>query len=1051
MFEGLQGLSTSVGTTINSTWFADEAQLVRSLAQRAEIDEISRCSIEALALELIEAMRRDRLNKSGLDAFMQQYDLSSQEGVVLMCLAETLLRIPDTESIDAMIADRLAAADWEQYLGASDSLFVNASTWGLMLTGRLVDIEPQTTQDSAGFLHKLMARIGEPIVRQAMLQAMQIMAQQFVMGRDIDAALQRSTGETYRRYRYSFDMLGEAALTMDDAGRYSEAYGHSIETIGATDVMQTGALARNGISIKLSALSPRFEFAQHKRALREIVPRLTELAATACRCGVPITIDVEESDRLELTLAIFEAVYTSSVLGNWEGFGLAVQAYQRRAPAVIEWLSDLSARNGRRIPVRLVKGAYWDTEIKRAQEAGHQGYPVFTRKAHTDVAYLACARMMLDTGGRLVPQFATHNAHTVAYVLHHVRPDMEFEFQRLHGMGLELYDQLLADDRYDIRCRVYAPVGEHEYLLPYLVRRLLENGANTSFVNRIVDENIPAATLAADPVGLARNSQFVAHPDIPPPEDLFGAVRRNSTGLNLADGAELEKLAIEMKHCLAQSWTVHPVVAGKPVHGKSHPVTIPYDTRRRLGCVEYAGTDEVDRAIQCASMGFSLWNSTPVAQRSLLLERAADLIEVQRASLVALCIAEAGKCLPDALADIREAVDFLRYYASEGRRLMADSVELSGPTGERNELRLAGRGVFVCISPWNFPSAIFIGQIAAALVTGNSVIAKPAEQTSILASRLFEILITAGIPSDVLQFVPGSGSVTGAHAVADERIAGVVFTGSNKTAQLINRSLAAREGPIATLIAETGGLNAMIVDSTALVERVIMDAVRSAFNSAGQRCSALRLLCLQDDIADRSIELLRGRMMEISIGRPDSLATDVGPVINSQARLELLRYRDEIVRAGSVIWECEISDELNEGSFFAPLAVEIPDIDLLTHEVFGPILHVLRYRSDQLDDLIAAINVKGYGLTFGFHSRIESRIQRCAGAVMAGNIYVNRDMIGAVVGAQPFGGQGLSGTGPKAGGPHYLLRFVTEKTVSINTAAIGGDARLLGLESSGQG
>lgn len=1050
MFEGLHDFETDAGNRINSSWFADEARLVQELAQRAAVDEPGQRAITAAALELIDAMRRDRRNKSGLDAFLQQYDLSSEEGVVLMCLAEALLRIPDADTIDAMIADRLAAADWGKHLGTSDSLFVNASTWGLMLTGRLIDIGPQTTEDSVGFMRTIMARVGEPLVRQALLQAMQIMAQQFVMGRGISAALKRSGDDENSRYRFSFDMLGEAALTAADAERYTDAYRHAIETIGASSPGQSGPLAHSGISIKLSALSPRFEFAQLERARREIVPRLAELAAVAFRCGVPVTIDAEEADRLEAMLCVFEAVYSSPALGDWEGFGLAVQAYQRRATSVIDWLNDLGVRHGRRIPVRLVKGAYWDSEVKRAQEAGVESYPVFTRKAHTDVAYLACARAMLASDSRLVPQFATHNAQTVAYIRQHVRRDTEFEFQRLHGMGRELYDRLLTEESRDDRqpstnCRVYAPVGKHEYLLPYLVRRLLENGANTSFVNRIVNDDVPAAALAADPGTLARETGYMPSLDIPAPADLFGPARRNSAGLNIADGTELGALAREMQHALAQPIAVGPVVDGELQSGNAHSVVSPFDTTQSIGSVEYAEPADVERAIDCAAQGFPVWNRTPVDQRAEILERAADRVEEQRASLVALCVAEAGKCIADALADVREAVDFLRYYAMEARRLMTEPAKLPAITGEQNELLLAGRGVFVCISPWNFPAAIFIGQIAAALVTGNAVIAKPAEQTSIIAARLFDILIAAGIPSDVLQFVPGRGEMAGAHAVADPRIAGVVFTGSIGTARTINRSLAARDGSIATLIAETGGVNAMIVDSTALVERMIADVVRSAFNSAGQRCSALRLLCLQEDIADRSIELLRGRMGELTVGRPDDLATDVGPVIDATARGELLRHRDAISRAGTVIFESVLTAELHDGHFFAPLAVEIPDIGLLDREIFGPVLHVLRYRSDQLEALIGAINAKGYGLTFGFQSRIENRIQRCAGAAEAGNVYINRDIIGAVVGAQPFGGQGLSGTGPKAGGPHYLLRFVTEKTISTNTAAVGGDARLLGL------
>lgn len=1051
MFEALHGFETEVGKRINAAWFADEAALIRDLADGAAVDAAARAAIEAVALDLIDVMRRERARKSGLDAFLHQYDLSSEEGVVLMCLAEALLRIPDPATMDALIADRLAAGDWGRHLGVSDSLFVNASTWGLMLTGRMVDVDVRGVEDSVGFVRGLVARLGEPVVRQAMLQAVQIMAQQFVMGPDIGAALQRSADEQDGRYRYSFDMLGEAALTRDDARRYSEAYGEAICTIGKRAADMVGVpvspLGRDGISIKLSALSPRFEVAQLARVRRELVPRLTELVAQARRLDVPVTIDAEESDRLELTLAVFEAVQTGGVVAGWEGLGVAVQAYQRRSPAVIDWLTDLSAQTGRRIPVRLVKGAYWDTEIKRAQAAGLSSFPVFTRKTHTDVAYLAGAKALLGSAG-LVPQFATHNAHTVAWVLHHAPAGAEFEFQRLHGMGRELYDLLLDAAQRPVPCRVYAPVGAHEHLLPYLVRRLLENGANTSFVNRIVDADVPAASLAVDPVAAALADDCTGNPAIAAPADIFAPTRRNSAGLNLADGTQLDMLGRDMAAGLAQSEPARPVIDGQMRTGDRHEVRCPADTRVFIGSVEYAGVADVDDAIASAAAGFSAWNRTPVADRALILERAADLIEVHRAELAALCTAEGGRCVADALAEIREAVDFLRYYAEQACRLMAKETLLPGVTGERNTLHLAGRGVFVCISPWNFPAAIFTGQVAAALVTGNTVVAKPAEQTSLIAARLVALLYEAGIPADALQFVPGSGAGVGARAVADARVAGVVFTGSTATARSINRTLAARDGALATLIAETGGLNAMIVDSTALLERMIVDVMNSAFNSAGQRCSALRLLCLQDAIADRGIELLRGRMAELGIGRPDDPATDVGPVIDARACRALHRYRSSVSRAGRLIFESSASKMPTDGYFFPPLAVEISAPGHVRHEVFGPILHVVRYRRDELDALIDSINASGYGLTFGIQSRIESRIRRVSGLVDAGNVYVNRDMVGAVVGAQPFGGRGLSGTGPKAGGPHYLQRFVTEKTISVNTSAIGGDARLLGQSGS---
>jgi len=1046
MFESLRGFTTEAGSRINARYLADESELIGELLPVARCSARQRKRIEAVAIDLVGVMRRERSAKSGLDAFLHAYDLSTAEGVVLMCLAEALLRIPDSETADLLIADRLGAGDWEEHLGTSDSLFVNASTWGLMLTGRLMHVDDLALHNPAAFLRSLVTRVGEPIVRSAMTQAMRIMSRQFVMGRDIQEALRRAAEPGQSRYRFSFDMLGEAALSERDADGYFRAYRNAIEVVGVHDNAPGDVLKRQSISIKLSALSPRFEFSQLDRVMREVVPRLAELVAVGRERNVPITIDMEEADRLETTLAVFAAVYESRVPGDWEGFGIVVQAYQRRAFAVIQWLDELSAKTGRRIPVRLVKGAYWDTEIKRAQEHGLSSYPVFTRKVNTDVSYLACARRLIETRGRLLPQFATHNAHTVAYLLEMVPARLDYEFQRLHGMGEALYDEVIGPDNPAGSCRVYAPVGRHEDLLPYLVRRLLENGANTSFINRIVHEDVPAEDLVRDPVQRAAGLASTPNPGIPAPAGLFGAGRRNSAGFNFADGTALAGLAQDMSAALTRPHVAGPVIDGQALAGDAaRSSTSPFDHRVQIGQVTFATGDQVDLAFDVALQAYPAWDSTPVRARAEILGRAADLYEIHRPELVALCVAEAGKCIPDAVAEIREAVDFLRYYALAAERLMGDPTELPGPTGERNELSLGGRGVFACISPWNFPLAIFTGQIAAALMTGNTVLAKPAEETSLVAARAIELLFEAGIPTPVLQFLPGEGAIIGARLVSDPRLAGVVFTGSTETACSINRGLAARDGPIATLIAETGGQNAMVVDSTALPEQVVRDVVQSAFNSGGQRCSALRVLLLQEEIADRVTTLLAGYMAELRVGDPSRLDTDVGPVINFAARDALLEHRSRILSAGKLLYECRLPEDLEHGSFVAPLAIEIPDLSMLKDEHFGPILHVIRFRQAALDEVLESVAATGYGLTFGIQSRIEGRVRDIADRVVAGNIYANRNMIGAVVGAQPFGGRGLSGTGPKAGGPHYLLGFVSEKTVSVNVAAVGGNTSLLTL------
>jgi RHH-type proline utilization regulon transcriptional repressor/proline dehydrogenase/delta 1-pyrroline-5-carboxylate dehydrogenase len=865
------------------------------------------------------------------------------------------------------------------------------------------------------------------------------------MGRSIEEALERAHSDEHRAFRHSYDMLGEAALTAQDAQRSFDAYSQSIAAIGAAAAGAASVTDAPGISVKLSALHPRYEFAQRRRVQEELTPRLPALAERARDAGIGLTVDAEESERLDLSLDLFEAVYRSPALVDCTGFGLAVQAYQKRAIAVIEWLADLARSVGRRIPVRLVKGAYWDAEIKRHQERGLDGYPVFTRKASTDVSYIACARRMLDAGEPIYPMFATHNAHTLATVLELAAGRRDFEFQRLQGMGEELYAQVVGQEHLGVACRVYAPVGSHEDLLPYLVRRLLENGANTSFVNRIVDSRVPLEVIVADPVAEVEALDARPHPRIPLPRDLFGT-RRNSRGVNLSDPSGLAGLARAMRDASGRSWRAAPIVGGREVPGAAEAdVCNPADRRNVVGAVREATADAVASAARLAAGAQPDWDRVPADERGHILEGAADLFESHAPELMALAVREAGKTIPDAVSEVREAVDYLRYYAQCAREDFAAPRRMPGPTGESDELWLEGRGVFACISPWNFPLAIFTGQVAAALAAGNGVLAKPAEQTPLIAARAVALLHEAGVPGDVLHLLPGAGTEVGARIVADPNIAGVAFTGSTETARLINRALAAREGPIPVLIAETGGQNAMLADSSALAEQVVVDAVSSAFNSAGQRCSALRVLFVQEDVAARVIELLAGCMGELRIGDPAWLATDVGPVIDAQAQATLEQHKAWIKTQGVPIREIVLPPECVHGSFVAPLAVEIPTLDLLEREVFGPILHVIRFRASDLDAVADSINRTGYGLTLGVHSRIESQAQAFQRRCQVGNVYVNRNQIGAVVGVQPFGGRGLSGTGPKAGGPHYLPRFACERTVTVNTAAVGGNASLLSL------
>ena len=1025
----------------------DEREAVARILAAAALPAEMRDRIADKARWLVAAVRRERLGKGGIDAFLHEYALSSPEGVALLCLAEALLRVPDAETVDRLIRDKIGEANWESHLGRSESIFVNASTWALMLTGRLLHAEP-AQHDLRGALRRLVARSGEPVLRQAVTAAMRIIGRQFVIGRTIEEATGHAREAERRGYRHSYDMLGEAARTAVDAVRYFTAYDHAIAAIGRSAA--SGDIAEApGISVKLSALHPRYEMAQRGRVLRELSPHLLDMARHARRAGIGFTIDAEEADSLELSLDLVEDLALAPDLAGWDGLGLAVQAYQKRALPVIDWLADLAGRAGRRLMVRLVKGAYWDSEIKRAQERGLDGYPVYTRKVATDVSYLACASRLLAHGAALYPQFATHNAHTVAAVLEMAGNRRDYEFQRLHGMGEALYEQIVGTEHLNRPCRIYAPVGSHEDLLPYLVRRLLENGANTSFVNRIVDDKQPIDEIIADPIARLTQLPVKPHPRIPLPRDLYGPERENAAGLDLNDPTALTELREELAAALRRPWRAAPIIGGIEQTGAAEPVFDPSDRQRLIGEVVGACALDINNALARAVRSAPAWDRTPAGERAALLEAAADFYESRMSELMALIIREGGRTIPDALSEVREAVDYLRYYAVRARADFAGPTPLPGPAGERNQIELRGRSVFACISPWNFPLAIFTGQIAAALAAGNSVIAKPAEQTPLIAAAAVRLLLEAGIPGEVLHLLPGTGEAVGAPLVADPRVAGIAFTGSTETARQINLELARRPGPIMPFIAETGGQNAMIVDSSALAEQVVADVLASAFDSAGQRCSAARLLYVQADIADRLLAMLAGAMAELVIGDPALIATDVGPVIDAAAREVLEHHAARMERECRLIYRCTLPSGIEHGTFFAPQAFEIDSAARLTGEVFGPILHVVRWHADRLDAVLDEIAATGYGLTLGIHSRIDETVRHILGRLKVGNSYVNRSMIGAVVGVQPFGGEGLSGTGPKAGGPRYLYRFATERTVSTDTTAAGGNATLLSMQEDG--
>ena len=996
----------------------DEPGAVAPLLSEAQMAAPAMQTTQDIARRLAEGVRAERHKAGGVDALMLEFSLDSREGIALMCLAEALLRIPDAATRDLLIRDKLSQGDWHAHVGRSPSLFVNAAAWGLLVTGRLVDSHSDSALEQA--LGSLLRKGGEPLIRKGVDLAMRLLGRQFVLGRTIEEALANARARHARGYRFSFDMLGEAALTGDDALRYFASYAHAIRTIGAA-AAGAGVYAGHGISIKLSALHPRYVRSQRDRVFAELLPRVTQLAQLAKRFDIGFNIDAEETDRLDMSLDLLAALASDPSLAGWEGLGFVVQTYQKRARATVDWVIALARLHRRRLMVRLVKGAYWDAEVKRAQVDGMADYPVFTRKVHSDVAYLACAQAMLHAPDALYPQFASHNAYTIAAV-HALAGGAEFEFQCLHGMGESTYDLVTGPGQLDRPCRIYAPVGSHETLLAYLVRRLLENGANTSFVNRIVDPAVPIADLIADPVARARRTGGTPHPRIPRPMALY-LDRRNSQGLDLSDESVVR--AVEQTVAATSRHAAAPMLATPTGRTRARSaIANPSDAADIVGDVEDADATDVAAALGSAASEGGAWSRRAASARADVLERAADLIEQERDALLVLAAREAGKTIANGVGEVREAVDFCRYYAAQARRELEHTVP---------------RGPIVCISPWNFPLAIFVGQVSAALAAGNPVLAKPAEQTPLMAAAAVRLLHRAGVPEAALQLLPGRGETVGAALVADRRIAGVLFTGSTAVAAQIRRTLARRDDdPV--LIAETGGLNAMIVDSSALVEQVVADAVASAFDSAGQRCSALRMLCVQEEIAPHAVAMLKGAMRELRIGDPRRLATDVGPVIDGDALARLAEHVERQRAAGAEVFTLPLPESCASGTYFAPTLIEIADVDRLTEEVFGPVLHVVRFRQGELPQLIDAINRAGYGLTHGIQTRIDETIELVVGSIRAGNIYVNRNMIGAVVGVQPFGGEGLSGTGPKAGGPNYLRRLVHAAAMPASPPCAGAVA-----------
>lgn len=1017
--------------TITAAYRRPETECLPPLVAAARVSERERYDIRSTARTLIEALRAKHKG-TGVEGLVQEYSLSSQEGVALMCLAEALLRIPDTDTRDALIRDKIAEGDWTSHIGGGKSLFVNAATWGLVVTGKLTSTVNDRGLSAA--LTRLIARAGEPVIRRGVDMAMRMMGEQFVTGETIEEALKRSRPLEARGFRYSYDMLGEAATTAADAERYYRDYEKAIHAIGTASAGR-GIYDGPGISIKLSALHPRYVRAQATRVMDELLPKVKALAAIAKSYDIGLNIDAEEADRLELSLDLLEGLCFDEALKGWNGLGFVVQAYGKRCPFVLDFIIDLARRSGRRVMVRLVKGAYWDAEIKRAQLDGLEGFPVYTRKIYTDVAYVACARKLLAAPDAVFPQFATHNAQSLATIYQLAGPDFavgKYEFQCLHGMGEPLYDEVVGKEKLDRPCRIYAPVGTHETLLAYLVRRLLENGANSSFVNRISDPKVSVESLIADPVDIVAAMPVVGaqHDQIALPGALFGKKRENSRGLDLSNEVTLRDLSAELAGTATREWHAAPLLADGSTDGETSNVLNPADHRDIVGRVTEAKAENAERIIALAADHVAAWSAVSPTERAACLDRAADIMEARIEALMGIIMREAGKSAANAIGEVREAVDFLRYYAEQARRTLGPAHLPLGP--------------IVCISPWNFPLAIFTGQVAAALVAGNSVLAKPAEETPIIAHESVKILHEAGIPAGVLQFVPGGGSL-GAALVGAEKTAGVMFTGSTEVARLIQAQLAERlssGGKPIPLIAETGGQNGMIVDSSALAEQVVGDVIASAFDSAGQRCSALRVLCLQDDVADRTLTMLKGALQELTLGRTDSLSVDIGPVITAEAKDGIVKHIERMRGLGNKVEQLPLPATAEHGTFVAPTIIELKSLADLKREVFGPVLHVIRFRRADLDKLIDDINASGYGLTFGLHTRLDETIAHVTSRIKAGNLYVNRNIIGAVVGVQPFGGRGLSGTGPKAGGPLYIGRLVQKAPVPPQQDSVHTDPAL---------
>lgn len=1021
MFNFAFPTQTPLRQAVTDAYRRDEIEAVQDMLQRAQMTDEERNAASELARRLVTQVRSSRTKASGVDALMHEFSLSSEEGVALMCLAEALLRIPDNATRDRLIADKISEGNWKSHLNNSPSLFVNAAAWGLLITGKLTTNTSEKNMGSA--LSRIISKGGAPLIRQGVNYAMRLLGKQFVTGQTIEEALQNGKEREKMGYRFSFDMLGEAAYTEEDANRYYNDYVQAIHAIGK-DAAGQGVYEGNGISVKLSAIHPRYSRAQHERVMSELLPRLKELFLLGKKYDIGINIDAEEANRLELSLDLMEALVSDPDLAGYKGIGFVVQAYQKRCPFVIDYLIDLARRNNQKLMIRLVKGAYWDSEVKWAQVDGMEGYPTYTRKVHTDISYLACARKLLDAQDAVFPQFATHNAYTLG-AIYQMGKGKDFEHQCLHGMGETLYDQVVGPQNLGRRVRVYAPVGTHETLLAYLVRRLLENGANSSFVNQIVDENISIDRLIKSPFDTIAEQGIHLHPALPLPRDLYGKGRLNSQGVDFSNENVLQNLQEKLNQASSEDFHAASIVNGEARNvGEAQPVRNPADHNDVVGTVSFADAALAQEAIGAAVAALPEWSAKPASERADCLRRFADLLEQHTPALMMLAVREAGKTLNNAVAEVREAVDFCRYYANEAENTLPKDAKAVG--------------AIVAISPWNFPLAIFTGEVVSALAAGNTVIAKPAEQTSLIATYAVSLMHQAGIPTSALQLVLGAGDV-GSALTGDARIGGVIFTGSTEVARLINKALSKRDdSPV--LIAETGGQNAMIVDSTALPEQVCLDVLNSAFDSAGQRCSALRILCVQEDVADKMVNIIKGAMDELVVGKPTQLTTDIGPVIDAEAQQNLLAHINRMKGVAKAYHEIKTAADVddNNSTFVRPILFELNNLNELQREVFGPVLHVVRYRASELDQLIDQINAKGYALTSGVHSRIEGTVDHIRDRIEAGNIYVNRNIVGAVVGVQPFGGHGLSGTGPKAGGSFYLQRLVrTPEWVAPTLSRIG--------------